>query len=374
MPVFINHVGRHGSRYPASDTFCMTLRQALQHARSLGTLTPLGCMLDSLNNEIITQSSGQWGALDSLGKAEQAGIARRMILNYPEVFSGNSEVVALSSHSPRSIASMEAFITAITSINPDVRYSLSSGKEYNPTMRPFDIDKSYLEFRASKQWEAPYITYFNSTAPTEPIQRVLGDKYKFMNDAEARDLSLIEYYVLAGCQAMSLENPMSRFFTPYESNALWSCFNLRQYLQRSATSISSIPADIASSLVRDLIDTTDAFIAGKQPDKKVILRFGHGETIIPLVSLLRLPGCYYITDDFNTVSSRWHDFSIIPMAANVQIILYRSLKSGQYYAQILLNEHPVRLNPDDATDLYPWETLREYFMSCISSCPGHHSD
>ena len=41
-PVFINHVGRHGARYPASSANCLALRKALTTADSLGTISHLG--------------------------------------------------------------------------------------------------------------------------------------------------------------------------------------------------------------------------------------------------------------------------------------------------------------------------------------------
>ena len=41
-PVFINHVGRHGARYPASSANCLKLQRALNRADSLGTITRRG--------------------------------------------------------------------------------------------------------------------------------------------------------------------------------------------------------------------------------------------------------------------------------------------------------------------------------------------
>lgn len=370
-PVFINHVGRHGSRYPASDTHCLALRKALRLASKFGTLTPLGERLSDLNEEIIRRSDNQWGALDSLGQAEQFGIGLRLCRNYPEVFRNKSEVTAISSHSPRSIASMEACIDGLMSCNSSLRCHSSSGKSFDPVVRPFDFFKSYADFRKEKLWEPPYSAYFNATVPTSSIRRVLGENYPFKDDAEARELALTEYYVLAGCSAMSMTNPMADFFTPDEANALWSCFNLRQYLQRSASAISSIPADIAAPLLEDLISTTDSFITksseyqGKAPHPSAILRFGHGETILPLVSLMKLPDCYYITDYYPSVAKHWHDFHIIPMAANVQFILFRSEKSGCHYCQILLNETPVKLQREDSTSIYPWDELRRHLIICL---------
>ncbi len=390
-PVFVNHVGRHGSRYPASDTHCRNLQKALQRAARLGTITPLGESLAALTDEIIRLSEGRWGALDSLGRAEQTGIGRRLCQNYPEVFSDGCEVKALSSHSPRSIESMEACIEGLTSCKPTISCKLYSGQDYDPLVRPFDYFKYYSEYLKGKLWQPPYTEYFDLTAPTPPICRALGENYPFKDEAEARELALTEYYVLAGCSAMMMPNPMAGYFTSEEARALWSCFNLRQYLQRSASEISAVPADIAAPLLEDLISLIDCFITdntdaptnthgtpgspgspdtpGSLSSPRAILRFGHGETILPLVALMRLPGCYYLTDDYATVSYHWQDYRIIPMAANLQMILFQAKASDRYYCQILLNESPIRLHPDDPASIYPWPQLRQYLLSALSSSP-----
>ena len=365
VPVVINHVGRNGARYPASAANCLALRRALHKADSLGTITPLGKQLNSLNEQVIRLSNGRWGALDSLGMAEQAGIAARMFANYTEVFRKGAVVQALSSYSPRAMMSMYSFVHQLDKLNNNVTYTTSTGHINNALMRPFDIDRDYLDFRKNKVWEPPYKAYFDATAPAAPIKRVLGDAYPFADENEARELSLIEYYVLAGCTAMSLPNPMADYLTMAEANALWSCFNLRQYLQRTGTTVSSVPADIASALVQNIIETTDNFINGANTTTTAMLRFGHAETVMPLVSLLRLPGCYYLTNYFDTVDEHWLDFDVVPMASNVQFILFQAPKSGRYYIRIELNEQPVALRKGDSDTIFPWGEVRRYLTDCI---------
>lgn len=60
-PVFINHVGRHGARFPASSANCLKLKRALEHADSIGTITPLGRRLRSVNDRIIALSNNRVG-------------------------------------------------------------------------------------------------------------------------------------------------------------------------------------------------------------------------------------------------------------------------------------------------------------------------
>lgn len=365
IPAFINHVGRHGARYPASAANSLALRRALEHADSIGTITILGRELLSLTNKVIDLSNNRWGALDSLGMAEQAGIATRMFYNYTEVFSREGVVRALSSYSPRAMMSMFSFTHQLDRLNNRSTFVTTTGRVNSKQLRPFDTDKDYIEFRRSNAWQPAYNEYMTSACPTSAIDRVLGPAYPFGSDADRRDMALTEYYVVAGLQAMGLPSQMSRYFSQAEANALWSCFNLRQYLQRTASTVSAVPADIAADLVLDIINTTDAYVNGTDTETCAVLRFAHAETLMPLLSLIRIPGCYYLTNYWDTVATHWRDFDIVPMAANIQFIVFKARKSGRYYVRVDLNEKPVKLRKGDDSVIYPWGEVRRYMMNCV---------
>ena len=361
-PIFINHVGRHGARYPASSANCIKLQRMLQRADSLGTITPVGRQLAKLNDMIIEKSTGQWGALDSLGMAEQRSIATRMFYNFGEIFANGATVTALSSYSPRSMMSMYCFVHQLDRMDNRINFVTSTGRVNSPQMRPFDVVQDYLDFRKENVWKPAYDEYFEKFCPTTAIRRALGERYPFASEDEERDCAITEYYVIAGCSCMGVDANASRFFTREEYNALWSCFNLRQYLQRTASTVST-PADIASVLVQDLISTTEDFINGNS-ESVACLRFGHAETLMPLLSLMRLKGCYYVTNYFDTVALHWRDFDVVPMAANMQMILFKS-NTGRYYVRVDVNEKPVPLLPN-SDDLYtPWGIARDYLTRIL---------
>ncbi len=362
-PVFINHVGRHGARYPASAANCLKLQRLLLRADSLGTITAAGRQLARLNDLIIERSSNQWGALDSLGMAEQRAIATRMFYNFGEIFADGATVSALSSYSPRSMMSMYCFVHQLDRMDNRINFVTSTGRVNSAQMRPFDVDQDYLDFRKDNLWKPAYDEYFDRFCPTTAIRRAVGERYPFASDEEERDGAITEYYVVAGCRCMGIEPNASRFFTREEYNALWSCFNLRQYLQRTASTVSSVPADIASALVQDIITTTDGFINGTNP-AVACLRFGHAETLMPLLSLMRLKGCYYITNYFDTVALHWRDFDVVPMAANMQMILFRST-TGRYYVRVDVNERPVPLQPNSDEIYTPWGVARDYLTRIL---------
>lgn len=360
-PVFVNHVGRHGARFLSSPKTSVDLARALHKADSAGVLAPLGKSLLGLVDYVMEISHNRWGALDSLGMAEQRGIASRMFRAYPGLFA-NGKVDAISSYAPRCVMSMYEFTHQLDRLNNTVEIYTSSGRQNSSLMRPFDVDKEYIEWYKGKSWEVPYEMFFETTVPASPARRLVTDA-GFFTQQEALDVAWNEYRVLSGLPAMGIDVDMSGYFTKEELNALWSCQNLRHYLVRTATTVSTEPALIASELLLDLITTLDEAVEGKNR-ADVALRFGHAETLMPLLSLMRLKGCYYMTNYFDTVALHWRDFYVVPMAANLQIVLFRTSKGG-YCVRVDLNERPIPLLPDSDELYVDWSTARAYLVRCL---------
>lgn len=363
-PVMINHVGRHGARFPATARPCNTLLGALKTAKAAGTITPQGKKLLELTQSLMTIVNGRWGALDSLGMVEQRGIASRMIAAYPQLFK-QSTVNAISSYAPRCIMSMDEFTHQLARMDNSVELNMASGRRFSSLMRFFDGNAEYTDFRKSEQLATVYHDFIKANCPTAQLRRVLGEGFDFENySVPETDIATAEFAVLTSFQAMGLDIDYKPFLTSTEMNSLWAIDNMKHYLQHSASTLSSVPAAIAAPLLEDLIATTDGFVAGQQNVAKVNLRFGHAETLMPLLALMHLDGCYYLTNYFDTVGLHWRDFDIVPMAANLQLILFQS-SSGQYYVRADLNEVPVPLLPDKA-DLYtPWPQARAYLQRCL---------
>ncbi|MDE7388878.1 MAG: hypothetical protein K2M97_06475, partial [Muribaculaceae bacterium] len=268
---------------------------------------------------------------------------------------------AVSSYVPRCVASMDAFTGRISQLTGGVTSIFAdSGKEYSPLLRPFTTDSAYIEFAERKPYQTVLDEFTHAEQPIEVAYRLAGQE---ITPAQAEKITADAYYVVSSLAAMGLDFDALELFSLEEYNRMWQVDNLRQYLSRTATTISYVPSDIAAALVRDLIETTDDFITGAD-SATVYLRFGHAETIMPLASMLRLPGCYYLTHYFDTVAMHWQSWNVVPMAANVRQILFRS-HSGRYYLRTDLNEHPCPLIPGCADIYVPWERAR-YFMEVVA--------
>ncbi len=361
-PVLINYVGRHGARFPSSPKNTMMLRTALERADSLKTITQQGRKLLVLTRYVEARCKGAWGALDSLGIAEIRGIATRTARTFPTLFK-NGSITAYSSYAPRCIMSMANFTHQLSRLDNTIEVTTGSGRRFSELLRPFDTDSEYLDFIREAPWGPTLDAFDQITLPFSPLIRVLGKDYQPASPDEAHKLVMAEYSFISSLSAMSVPVNTLEYLTQQEYNALWAAANLRQYLRLSASTISSVPAEITAPLLLDIINTTQDAV-NRSIDKKAgkgpvgIFRFGHAETLIPLMTLMRLPGAYYLTNYFDTVGLHWQNFVLAPMAANLRIVLFRT-KTGRHYVRIDLNEHPVSLDGDEGPIYIPWDTARE---------------
>lgn len=360
-PVMIQHVGRHGARYPSSAQRAVKLKALIDSARAQRTLTETGEELSRIVDEVLAVSDGRWGQLDSLGMREQQEIASRMVKAFPELFKGG--VKAIASYVPRCVMSMYEFNHEVSWLRKKVNISSLSGPEFTPLLRPFSVDSTYLAYREEEPYRDAYREYFERIAPESVAERALGAG--FVSTESKKDISSLIYQFLSGMNAMSYPAAMDRFMTLEECNALWATRNLTQYLERVDNEFSCVPALIASPLLKDIIGSITAGLASEDSlGCKVHLRFGHAETMMPLLALMRIPGCFYMTDDLNTVAQHWRNFHVVPMASNLQIILFRAA-SGTVYARVDFNESPVNPLPDSADIYVPWDKLCAYWTSLL---------
>lgn len=363
-PVFINHVSRHGARYASSAKTPEKVLSAFRKADSLGTITSEGREIMGITEEVIRLSKGKWGSLDSLGAAEQRGIAERMYRGYMPVFESGGEVSALASYVPRSMMSMYEFTHQLDRMSHKLEYNTSTGEINSVLMRPFEVDSAYLRYRREEPYKALCDRFTKEHCPVNALDRFLGKDFPYKSEGQKRDILLDVFHVLMGMRSIGRENVLDRYFTLEEANGLWECFNFTQYYERVSNNISSVPADIAGPLVLDFISTTDRAIYYPQDSPKAVLRFGHAETMMPFLSLIGLKGCAYKSDNPADICRHWKNFHVIPMASNFRMILFRSA-TGRYYVRAEFNETPVRLIPGDSRLVVPWGDARMYLMGCV---------
>lgn len=360
-PVFINHLGRHGSRFPTSGQNLQYLIQTLEAAATQQKLTPAGEKLLADSQKLDTLFTGQWGELTPLGFNEQQEIARRMYRAYPQLFSGQATVEAIATSTNRCIASMDAFCVALQQQNPALRFILNYGHRYDPLLRFYDKSQPYLAYRESGPWKKIYQTFKNHHTPLQVAARYIAPGYHWQEHTPGDFVTaLFQTTTILPCTGVPLT--LKTYFTPDEARSLWETGNLRQYLLKSAAPVGRrLPVDIARPLLQNFIATTDSALNG-EIKATVRLRFAHAETLIPFAACMHIRTADRQTAWPDSVAAGWQDYHIAPMAANIQWIIYRD-PQGEAWVTFQLNEHPVQLNLDpDAPPYYKWKKVRAYLQ------------
>lgn len=381
-PFHIEYVARHGARYLSSQEKTRRLTAMLTSQQRAGNLTPRGEAMLALLGEVNALCRGRWGALSPIGYSEERQLGRRMLRDWPAVFGMDSagrpqgrpvRIKAVSSYVPRVVASMYSFCHAMAAENSWLEISASEGREYSPLVRFFSTDKAYADWlrgagdeNGRGGWQEPVRRFERQMLPSAPahslFRRIPSELQKGNERATATalgSLSLEMYGVLQALPAMGLASRSSEFMTEEEYRRCWECVNYSQYLKRTWTSQSQLPAEAArplrdsilsgigrAVLLDSLCHTPDiarrSLCRAESGGEPVAMNayFGHAETLMPLVSLMRLPGYCDQALDSSQVADWWRNWQVVPLAANLTIVVARS-DTGRYYAAVWLNSRLV---------------------------------
>lgn len=349
-PFHLEYVARHGARYLSSSKKVEALRLSLEEEAAKRNLTDQGRKFLSLLDSVSESSNGKWGMLTEVGIEEERDLSERVSADFPGIF-GEGRVVAIATYVPRVVESMYTFLYPLCVHSEELEVSSSEGGQYNALLRFFDCDNSYGRWLKHGDWEEPLEEFVKKTMPTAPAKRLLMSP---PDDDKLRKLSAEMYGVLQSLRAASFGAPTTEWMSETEYRKCWECSNMEHYLKRSVSTLSQLPAWGSAPLLLNIIGDADESVENTW-SPKANLRFGHAETLLPLVALMDLPGCRYSSGNLDEVADKWHDYDISPLGANLRIVLARS-ESGRVYAAVWLNGRCV-------IDWEPWSTLRGRWLN-----------
>ena len=369
-PFFIDHYGRHGSRWLiADDSYTYPVEQ-LEKAERHHVLTPRGQEVLQVLRQLRGASNMRLGELSDIGAEQHQGIARRMYQNFPEVFRGNAHVDAKSTVVIRCILSMLNETDMLKSLNPDL-YITTDASEH---------DMYYMNFtdslvRPLRRLGTPLVKDFAKkyVRPQQFLATLISDP-QFATDSIEGQRFMAEMFDIAGnMQSHHQFEDVNLYdlFTDEEIYDLWRYNNARWYILSSETPITRGRVDYAqANLLGNFLDAADAAIASGT--NSATLRFGHESVLLPLVCLMGLNGMDYKTTDLEEVADNWQCYKVFPMAGNVQWIFYKKPGSADILIKFLLNEHEASLGNNVATDCFPyyhWADVRAYFKAKLARIP-----
>ena len=372
-PVYLTHFGRHGSRFLDNASNYDRPYNILKEAADSGALTDFG--MDVLRRlEIIRAEADQRaGDLTPKGMQQHRDIARRMVENYPELFTNDKIIMARSTTSHRVLVSEYSALMQILRMRPKIKIDYDSSNHDEPWM--YTEDKAVS---AHKRKINAAVQEFNQrhTHPERLMSALFKDP-EYIRNAGGRDQSgslySALYDVASYAQGSDPGVDLNDVFTYDEWYDLFLMNNMRWYSQAGFSPLTDnvVPYGHCVTL-KNFLDFADEALAGN--GVSVILRYGHEVTLMSYFSLLDLNGSGYSTDDLESVADHWAAYNLAYMGGNVQWVFFRN-KKGEVIVKFLLNEQEATLSESvpfykDAKGVeqrpyYRWEDVRKFYQAKI---------
>ena len=387
-PFYVSHYGRHGSRFDHTANDYHVLYNTLTKADSAGKLTELGKSLLERAKFLDEYAAPRAGDLTQLGVAQHQGIAKRMVKNFPEVFKNDAYVEAYASTSVRCVVSMAAFLEELHAQKPKVEIHQESGKYLMAFISPLDFGKIIGESN-TPAWQKENEKLYSHVDPTRMMRAIFNDSNYIKKNVDAGDLFSKIYEIGNSLQGSpEIEFNFDDLWTEEDLAVRWHAQNAWWYSVLGNNPFAQKQGlDNARPLLKNVLDEADKVIAadtaktdktaGKKPAKKTTatLRFGHDTVIFPFAVLLQLENGTQNTGietaDMENLHKVWRDYEISPMAANVQLVFYKSSKKGApILVKVMLNEIEQKLpvTCDSATikncpaaPYYRWDDVRAFY-------------
>ena len=320
-PFYISTYCRHGSRHLMGASSYTAPIDMLKTAQNAGTLTNFGQQILERLEIMNEHSLNRYGELTKIGLAQWQGIAKRMVSNFPEIFTDSSSVDARSSIYIRCILSMETLLQELKAFNPQLKV-------------------------------------FHDACENDRIAGELFSR-EYTKEIDTENLMLYLFELASQIQNTELRDSFSLYeiFNDDELYDIWRLQNASAYNHFHK-------GEDTEALLERILEDADKAIADHSPCAH--FRFGHESVLLPLacrMGINNLDKEYDSTEELEAAG--WKTYRIYPMAGNIQIIFYRSSPSdSDILVKILLNEGEVSLPIEtDMAPYYHWNDVRDYWQN-----------
>ena len=370
-PFFINHYGRHGSRWLINDKKYTYPLQMLEKGERNGKLTRRGQEVLNILREVHDASHGRLGELSDIGAEQHQGIARRMFQNFPQVFQDGAPVVARSTIVIRCILSMQNEVDVLASLNPHLRIYTDASEA---TMYYMNYSDSVARFLRESQ-SGLVVKYKDKWINPKGMLKKLFTDQGFARDSidDARKMMIYLMEVTGNMQSHHQFEDINLYdlFSDDDIYSVWRYNNAYWYIHSAETPLTQCRVDyMEANLLRNFIEDADRAITSGNPTPGASLRFGHESVVLPLCCLMGLNGADFRTTDLENLDKYWQSYKIVPMAVNIQFVYFRKAGSDDVLMLPLLNEREATLPVEtDVAPYYHWIDVRDYFIDKLSRQP-----
>lgn len=390
QPIFINYVGRHGSRHLSSAKYDKTLNDLLTLAEQEQQLTETGRALQQQITRLMEVENGLYGELSISGAEELNGIGQRMGEQFGDVFERERPIRAYATYKDRTSQSRNHFLEGLHSAlgeqTPPIT-ALQYEKGSDPYLRPYDLATQYQAYKDQGEWIDVLATHLGQQPKTDEFSQAIISQFideelyttlangelQFedekgrvkLNSPEDAANNLYQLYIISSNLTKEETFDFGKYFTE-EQLAWYESLDIMETYYSKAPSLTSTdtPQEIIAPLVKELLVSTDNAL--KENDVSGIFRFAHAETIIPLSAYLDIEGANQSSDNPANVAELWKGSEITPMGANIQWIIYEN--DENHLIKMLRNEQEIAFPiPTYNYPYYAWEDVKNYFIEKLDN-------
>lgn len=367
-PFYLSLVGRHGSRYEQNGKNEKKALAIYRKADSLGILTEAGKRAYTQIAESSKIQNGHYGELTPLGYEQWRNIGHRAHNNFGAIFAGGT-VEAKASIRMRCVLSMVAFNQGLKECDPKIGISQDSRESDLPIIRPlYDnpevpalAKEIHREYRNSGAWLKARKAWERTRNCDAFLSKITTDKEQFLTACGAKyplRAARYTYRTLIFAENFNIDNRelVNSLFTTEELYDIY-VYNTTQWVNNAVgrgNEVVEMFASYMQPMVDDIIERANEAIEGKNPHC-ANLRFTHDTYVTPLLSVIGYEGCVpQWSEDVEKATTSFNHGKMVPMAANLQIVLYRN-KQGEVLVRSLINERDAYLPIECKTaPFYPW--------------------
>ena len=370
-PFFINHYGRHGSRWLINEKKYTYPLNMLEKGERNGKLTRRGQEVLNILREVHEASRGRLGELSDIGAEQHQGIARRMYQNFPQVFKDGATVTARSTVVIRCILSMLNEVDVLSALNPRLEITTDASRA---TMYYMNYSDSVVKPLRASQADLIKNCRDKWINPKGMLKKLFTDQ-RFAADSidDPRKMMIYLMEVAGNMQSHHQFEQVNLYdvFSNDDIYSVWRYNNAYWYINSGETPLTQGRVDyMEANLLRNFIEDADRATTTDSPTPGASLRFGHESVVLPLCCLMGLNGADYRTTDIENLDKYWQTYKIFPMAANIQFVYFRKSGSDDILMLPLLNEREATLPvPTDVAPYYHWSDVRDYFIDKLSRQP-----
>eukprot|EP01103_Thecamoeba_quadrilineata_P003191 TRINITY_DN12995_c0_g1_i1.p1 TRINITY_DN12995_c0_g1~~TRINITY_DN12995_c0_g1_i1.p1 ORF type:complete len:513 (-),score=118.22 TRINITY_DN12995_c0_g1_i1:12-1550(-) len=354
--VYSDLLVRHGARYPNGKVIKSTLN-LLKTAESW----PVREQFKWLLNRTLTWKEEDGNELLSLGEEEHRNLAKRMREIFRQTIPSHETPQARnfyrhtraysfeSTNKSRTIQSAQAFGESLLE---GEQFAIKKDIKQDYVLRFFDhcpLYETELEALPAKT-NVDSLTKERYQLIADRLSREIfedGSNGK-LSPADAKDMwHLCVYDVVQGNYGSNADESWCHFFTPEDAEVIEFAGDLSKYY--STGHGFELSYQISCHLLAQIFDRIEEKIAGT-PVEIATIRFGHAETLLPLLSYLGFGKDDFILSHDSTAEVRrertWRTSVLSPFTGNLLFLLYRCHTQDEepsYKVKVLVNERETIL-------------------------------